>query len=79
MINLYDVPKPSMRAFQLLNMLSTTEASSSLLYIGASNSTPGLYSVCSLVSGVNATCIFANTAAVGKPDPPQVRGQRIAA
>ena len=70
MINLYDVPKPSMRAFQLLNMLSSTEAATTM--VGATNSTPGLYHVCSLVQGVYATCIFANTAAVGKPDPPMV-------
>ncbi len=30
MINLYDVPKPSMRAFQVLNMLSATEAQATL-------------------------------------------------
>ena len=30
MINLYDMPKPSMRAFHMLNMLSETEAAVSL-------------------------------------------------
>jgi len=74
MINLYDVPKPSMRAFHMLNMLSTTEAATKVV---ASNSTPGLYTVCSLVKGVNATCVFANTAAVGKPAPPAVTFEKL--
>ncbi len=69
MINLWDMPKPSMWAFNMLNMLSDTEVAVSLTDAPA---IPSLTTLASVVSGVNCTVILSNHLAVGLPDPPAI-------
>ena len=70
MINLYDVPKPSMRAFQLLSMLSATEAQATLS--GGSPPPASLTVLATVAAGSNVTVLLANHDCSGCADPSPV-------
>ena len=70
MINLYDVPKPSMRAFQLLNMLSDAEATATLS--GGSAPPASLTVLATVATGANVTVLLANHDCSGCADPSSV-------
>ena len=81
MINLWDMPKPSMRAFSVLNMLSETEVAVSLTDTtggasgasgGSAPAIPSLTTLASVVPGANCTLVLSNHLAVGVPDPPTI-------
>jgi hypothetical protein len=76
MINLWDMPKPSMRAFSMLNMLSDTEVA---VKLSGAPAIPSLTTLASLVPGANCTIVLSNHLAVGLPDPPAVIIGKISA